>query len=57
MKPIFFLRENKMLYKQKPKNPYEHSEQDTTENKNSNYCHTSSNRNFFLFFFKECLYY
>lgn len=57
MKPIFFLRENKMLYKQKPKNPYEHSEQDTTENKNSNYCHISSNRNFFLFFFKECLYY
>lgn len=32
-----------MLYKQKPENPYEQSEQDGTEKKNSNYCDFSSN--------------
>lgn len=40
---FLFLRQNKMLYKQKAENPYEQSKQDGTEKKNSNYCDSSSN--------------
>lgn len=39
----FLFSENKMLYKHKPEIPYEWSEQNGTEKKNSNYSDSNSN--------------
>jgi hypothetical protein len=38
----FYLRENKMLHKQRPNIPYEQPEQNGIEKKNSNYSDTTS---------------